>query len=245
VFSFTAMSNVLGTVTPTKLLIEAAHAAGAVAFVDICQYAPHYQIDVAALDADAVAFSAHKLFGPTGLGVLWAKESLLNDMPPFLGGGNMIDDVSFDGFRPAPLPAKFEAGTQPVVEIVGFGAALRYLRALDRDGAVAHEDALTALLLERLSTEFPDTLTIHGPTTVGNRGGVVSFTLHDVHPHDASQVLNETNVCVRAGHHCAKPLLKKLGVGATTRASVSFYNTAADIDALIVGLHRARSIFAI
>jgi cysteine desulfurase / selenocysteine lyase len=244
VFAFTAMSNVLGTLTPVRRLTDAAHAAGAIAVVDACQFVPHNVTDVQAMGADFVAFSSHKLCGPTGIGVLWGREELLDAMPPFLGGGNMIADVRLDGFTTAPLPAKFEAGTPPIVEAIGLGAAIDFLTGLGMSSIRRHEMALTQVMLDRLHQSFGDDIIIHGPTNVEIRGGVVSFALKDVHPHDVSQVLDETNVCIRAGHHCAKPLMRQLGVGATARASVYVYNDESDVDALIVGLHAARSLFA-
>ncbi len=244
VFSFTAMSNVLGTLSPVRRLTDAAHAAGALAFVDACQFVPHNVTDVQAMGADFVAFSSHKLCGPTGIGVLWGREALLEAMPPFLGGGNMIADVRLDGFTTAPLPAKFEAGTPPIIEAIGMGAAIDFLSNLGMPAIRRHEMALTQTMLDRLQQSFGDDITVHGPTNVEIRGGVVSFALKDVHPHDVSQVLDETNVCIRAGHHCAKPLMRQLGVGATARASVYVYNDESDVDALVAGLHAARDLFA-
>ena len=244
VFAFTAMSNVLGTLTPVRRLTDAAHAAGALAFVDACQFVPHNVTDVQSMGADFVAFSSHKLCGPTGIGVLWGRESLLDAMPPFLGGGNMIADVRLDGFTTAPLPAKFEAGTPPIIEAIGMGAAIDFLSNLGLSAIRRHEMALTQTMLDRLNESFGDDITIHGPTNVEIRGGVVSFALRDVHPHDISQVLDETNVCIRAGHHCAKPLMRQLGVGATARASVYIYNDESDVDALVAGLHAAQDLFA-
>jgi len=243
VLSFTAMSNVLGTMPPTKQLCAAAHAVGALAVVDACQFVPHNVTDVQAWDADLVAFSSHKMCGPTGIGMLWGKMEILDAMPPFLGGGNMIDTVTFDGFTTAPVPAKFEAGTPPIVEAVGLAAAVEFLEELGMANVRRHEMQLTRYALDTLKGRFGDDIKIYGPDNVEIRGGVFSFAFRDLHPHDVSQVLDESNVCVRAGHHCAKPLMKALGVHATTRASVYLYNDESDIDALADGLAGASDIF--
>jgi cysteine desulfurase / selenocysteine lyase len=245
VLSFTAMSNVLGTIPPTQMLCAAAHAVGALAVVDACQFVPHNVTDVQAWDADLVAFSSHKMCGPTGIGMLWGKMEILDAMPPFLGGGNMIDTVTFDGFTTAPVPAKFEAGTPAIVEAVGLAAAVEFLEELGLDNIRQHEMALTRYTLDSLKSAFGDEITIFGPDNVEVRGGVFSFSFRDLHPHDVSQVLDETNVCVRAGHHCAKPLMQTLGVNATTRASVYLYNDERDIDALVDGLAGASDIFGL
>ncbi len=243
VFSFTAMSNVLGTIPPIRMLCRRAHDAGALAVVDACQFVPHNVTDVQAWEADLVAFSSHKMCGPTGIGMLWGRMEILDAMPPFLGGGNMIDTVTFDGFTSAPVPEKFEAGTPPIVEAAGLTAAIEYLEGLGMANVRRHEMELTRYTLDTLRGRFGDEITIFGPDNVEHRGGVFSFTFRDLHPHDVSQVLDETNVCVRAGHHCAKPLMKTLGVPATTRASVYLYNDEADIDALADGLDGASDIF--
>jgi cysteine desulfurase/selenocysteine lyase len=243
VLSFTAMSNVLGTIPPTQQLCAAAHAVGALAVVDACQYVPHNVTDVQAWDADLVAFSSHKMCGPTGIGMLWGKMEILDAMPPFLGGGNMIDTVTFDGFTTAPVPAKFEAGTPPIIEAAGLTAAIEFLEDLGMANIRQHEMQLTRYALDTLERRFGDEITIYGPDNVEIRGGVFSFAFRDLHPHDVSQVLDETNVCVRAGHHCAKPLMKTLNVNATTRASIYLYNDEADIDALADGLDGASDIF--
>ncbi|MBS1836648.1 MAG: SufS family cysteine desulfurase [Actinobacteria bacterium] len=227
-----AMSNVVGTITPVRRLADAAHAAGALVCVDACQYVPHVATDVAALGADFLAFSGHKMLGPTGIGVLWARRELLEDMPPFLGGGGMILDVTLDGFTPAAVPHKFEAGTPPIAEIVGLGAAVDYLTNLGMDRVRAHEISMTDYAMRSLTDRFGDDLTIYGPTDPASRGGVMSFAFKGIHPHDISQVLDQHGVCVRPGHHCAKPLMRALGVGATARASWYVYNDEADIDAL-------------
>lgn len=245
VFSFTAMSNVLGTITPVRELCRAAHDAGAIAIVDGCQYVPHNVTDVQAWDADFLAFSSHKLCGPSGIGVLWGREALLDAMPPFLGGGNMIADVRLDGFTCAPVPAKFEAGTPPITEAIGFGAAVEYLESIGMHEVRRHEMELTRYALDTLSERYGDDITIHGPDNIEIRGGVMSFAFRDIHPHDISQVLDERNVCVRAGHHCAKPLMRLLGVNATARASVYLYNDRSDIDALADALDGASDIFGV
>jgi cysteine desulfurase/selenocysteine lyase len=234
---------VLGTITPVAELCAAAHAAGALAVVDACQYVPHNVTDVQAWDADLVAFSSHKMLGPTGIGVLWGRAELLDAMPPFLGGGNMISDVRLDGFTCAPVPAKFEAGTPPIIEAIGLGAAIDYLESFGMAEVRRHEAELTRYALDTLTERFGDDLTIHGPRNVEIRGGVLSFAFRDLHPHDVSQVLDERNVCVRAGHHCAKPLMRVLGVGATARASFYVYNDTADVDALADALDSATDIF--
>jgi cysteine desulfurase/selenocysteine lyase len=243
VFSFTAMSNVLGTLTPVKQLVDAAHAAGAIAIVDGCQYVPHNPTDVQAWGADFLAFSSHKLCGPSGIGVLWGREALLDAMPPFLGGGNMIADVRLDGFTCAELPAKFEAGTPAITEAVGMHAAISYLSSLGMDNVREHEVEITTYAIDKLKARYGDDITIHGPTDPALRGATLSFKFKDVHPHDVSQVLDQANVCVRAGHHCAKPLMKLLGANATARASFYIYNSTADADALADALANAGDLF--
>jgi cysteine desulfurase/selenocysteine lyase len=244
-FCFSAMSNVLGTITPVRLLTDAAHAHGAIAVVDACQYVPHVPTDVQEMGADVLAFSAHKMCGPTGIGVLWGREALLDAMPPFLGGGDMISDVRLDGFTPNELPVKFEAGTPPIAEAVGLGAAIDYLNDLGMANVRAHEMALTGYALDRLEERYGDDITVFGPRNVEHRGGAISFAFRDVHPHDISQVLDQSNVCVRAGHHCAKPLMRLLGVQATARASVYVYNDADDVEALVEALAAASDFFTI
>lgn len=243
VLSVTAMSNVLGTIPPVARLCRAAHDVGALAVVDACQYVPHNPTDVQAWGADLVAFSSHKMCGPSGIGMLWGRMEVLDAMPPFLGGGNMIETVTFDGFTIAPVPAKYEAGTPPIVEAVGLTAAIEFLEDIGMADIRRHEMELTRYTLDTLNERFGDEITIHGPDNVEVRGGVFSFTFRDLHPHDVSQVLDETNVCVRAGHHCAKPLMKRLEVAATTRASVYLYNDESDIDALADALEGATDIF--
>ncbi len=240
----TAMSNVLGTFNPVRRLTDAARAAGAVSVIDGCQSVPHSTTDVQELGADFLAFSAHKLCGPTGIGVLYGREELLDAMPPFLGGGEMIRDVTLDGFTTNDLPWKFEAGTPPIAEAIGLGAAIDYLDSLGMDRVRAHEKALTTYAFDTLTERFGDDIRIHGPQNADERGGVLSFAFKDLHPHDISQVLDQHAVCVRAGHHCAKPLMKILGVGATARASVYVYNDTSDIDALADALDAAGDFFA-
>ncbi|MBO0693209.1 MAG: SufS family cysteine desulfurase [Acidimicrobiaceae bacterium] len=244
-FAFTAMSNVLGTINPIRRLTDAAHAAGALAVVDGAQYAPHLPTDVVELGADFFGFTGHKMLGPTGIGCLWARPELLEAMPPFLGGGEMIRDVRLDGFIPNDVPWKFEAGTPPIAEAIGLGLAIDYLQAIGIPAIRAHEKALTGYALRSLREHLGDDIKIHGPLNTDHRGGVISFEYKDIHPHDLSQVLDQSNVCVRAGHHCAKPLMRCLGVGATARASVYLYNDESDIDALIDALGDANRLFAL
>jgi cysteine desulfurase / selenocysteine lyase len=243
VFSFTAMSNVLGTLPPVAQLCTAAHDAGALAVVDACQYVPHNATDVQAWGADLVAFSSHKMCGPSGIGMLWGRMELLDAMPPFLGGGNMIDTVTLDGYTTAPVPAKFEAGTPPIAEAVGLRAAVEFLEDLGMDDIRQHEIDLTRYALDTLNDRFGDDINIYGPDDTAVRGGVLSFAFRDLHPHDVSQILDQRNVCVRAGHHCAKPLMQVLGVQSTTRASFYLYNGTDDVDALADALDSATDIF--
>ena len=240
----TAMSNVTGTLTPVAQITEAAHAVGAVVVLDACQYVPHLATDVKALGVDFAAFSGHKMLGPTGIGVLWGREDLLDAMPPFLGGGGMILDVRLDGFLPAALPAKFEAGTPPIAEAVGLHAAVDYLDALGMDAVRQHEIELTTYAMKSLGERFGPELTIQGPADPRVKGGVLSLAVGDVHPHDLSQFMDEHAVCVRPGHHCAKPLMRVLGVGATARASFYVYNDTDDVDALADALAEAASFFS-
>ncbi len=239
----TAMSNVLGTLTPIPRLAEAAHSAGALLLVDAAQHVPHLPTDVKALGCDFLGFTGHKMLGPSGIGGLWAREELLEAMPAFLGGGAMIRDVRLDGWTPNEIPWKFEAGTPPIAEAIGLAAAIDYLSALGMDAVREHEVSLTAYALRTLTERFGDDLTIHGPSEPAARGGVLSITFRDVHAHDLSQVLDEHGVCVRAGHHCAKPLMRRLGVSATARASLYVYNDEADVDALADALAATSSFF--
>lgn len=243
-FSFTAMSNVSGTITPITELTAKAHAAGALVCLDACQYVPHLATDLTEMGVDFAAFSGHKMLGPTGIGVLWGREELLDAMPTWLGGGGMILNVTLDGFVPAALPAKFEAGTPPIAEIIGLHAAVDYLDALGMDAVREHEVSITAYAMRTLTERFGDQLTIHGPAEPAMRGGVLSLAMEGIHPHDLSQVLDEHAVCVRPGHHCAKPLMKVLGVGATARASFYVYNDHDDVDALADALADAQSFFS-
>ncbi len=238
-----AVSNVLGTINPIRQLADAAHAAGALILVDGAQQAPHLPTDVRALGVDFFGCTSHKMLGPTGIGALWARPELLEAMPPFLGGGEMIRDVRLDGFTTNDVPWKFEAGTPPIAESVGLNAAVDYLSALGMPDVRAHERALTEYAIAALSERYPD-LVIYGPRDLDQRGGVISFNYKDVHPHDLSQVLDEAGVCVRAGHHCAKPLMRRLGIGATARASFSVYNDEADVDALVDALAAADRLFS-
>ncbi len=245
--SVSAQSNVLGTLPPVRELVDAAHGVGARAMIDACQFVPHHSTDVRAWDADFVTFSAHKMCGPTGIGALWAREELLEAMPPFLGGGSMILDVTTEGFLPTELPHKFEAGTPAIAETVGFGAAVDYLQGIGMDNVAAHERTLTAYALAALRDRYGDRITIYGPPSAERRGGMASFSFGDAHPHDVSQVLDEAGVCVRAGHHCAKPLVRALGApgGAVTRASWYLYNDESDIDALVDALAGVDELFGL
>ncbi|HEX8727389.1 MAG TPA: cysteine desulfurase [Ktedonobacterales bacterium] len=240
--ALTQMSNVLGTLTPLPELIAKAHAVGALVLVDGAQGAPHLPVDVRALDCDFYAFSGHKMLGPSGIGVLWGRAALLEDMPPFLGGGDMIREVTLEGTTFNDLPWKYEAGTPAIIEAIGLGAAIDYLRQLDMEQVRAHEHALTVYALERLRA-IPG-LTIFGPPAE-RRGGVISFTLGDIHAHDLATLLDRAGVAVRAGHHCAQPLMERMQVAATARASFYVYSTSAEIDTLAEALEHARAVFAL
>jgi cysteine desulfurase/selenocysteine lyase len=233
------VSNVLGTHNPIGEIVARAHAAGAVVVVDGAQAVPHLPVDVAALGADFYAFTGHKVYGPTGVGVLVGRRELLEAMPPFLGGGDMIGSVDFERSTWKELPWKFEAGTSPYVEATALGAAVAWLDGLGLDAVRAHEAEITAYALERLA-EVPG-MTIYGPS-IEHRGSLVSFALDGAHPHDVAEILGRSNVCVRAGHHCAQPLMRRLGVPATTRASFAAHTTKEDVDALIQGLHDVRRV---
>jgi cysteine desulfurase/selenocysteine lyase len=243
--SISAMSNVLGSINPVRRIADVAHAYGATVCVDACQYVPHLPTDVQELGADLLAFSGHKMCGPTGVGVLWGRAELLDAMPPFLGGGEMIRDVRFDGFTTNDIPWKFEAGTPPIAEIIGLGAAVRYLQRIGMQAIREHEITLAAYALRTLTERFGDELRIFGPPEPTQRGAVFSFTYRDVHPHDISQVLDQHGVCVRAGHHCAKPLMRRLGINATARASMYLYNDESDVDAFADALAEVGSFFSI
>lgn len=238
--SFTHMSNVLGTINPAAEIIRLAHQVGAVTLVDAAQSVPHLKVDVQALDADFLAFSAHKMCGPTGIGVLYGKMDLLEAMPPFLGGGDMIKEVKLRSYRPNALPYKFEAGTPAIAEAVGFGAAVEYLSSLGMDAIAAHEHEVTEYALERLE-EVPG-VKLFGPDA-NQKGGVAAFTLEGVHPHDVAQILDQDGIAVRAGHHCAQPLHEKFGLPATSRASFYLYNTKEEVDLLINGIYKVKELF--
>lgn len=241
VVALTHQSNVLGTINPLEAITTRAHEVGAVVVLDACQSVPHMETDVKKLDIDFLAFSGHKAVGPTGIGVFWGRAELLADLPPFLTGGSMIENVTMESATWAPAPKKFEAGVPNMAQAVGLGAALTYLTGIGMDNIHKYEISLTKYLIEGLSA-ITD-LRIIGPKTTELRGGVVSFTLGDIHPHDLGQYLDSQGIAVRTGHHCAWPLTRKLGVPATTRASVYLYNTTDDLDALIVGVQGAQKYF--
>jgi cysteine desulfurase/selenocysteine lyase len=238
--SFTHMSNVLGTINPADEIIRLAHDAGAITLVDGAQSVPHLKVDVQALDADFYAFSAHKMCGPTGIGILYGKSALLDAMPPFLGGGDMIKEVKLRSFRANTLPHKFEAGTPAIAEAVGFGAAVDYLSAVGMERIAAHEHEVTEYALDRL-VEIPG-VKLFGPSA-DKKGGVAAFTLDGIHPHDVAQILDKDGIAVRAGHHCAQPLHEKFGIPATSRASFYLYNTKEEVDMLVNGLYKVKEMF--
>ena len=238
--SFTHMSNVLGTINPAAEIIRLGHEAGAIVLVDGAQSVPHLKMDVQALDADFYAFSAHKMCGPTGIGVLYGKTALLDSMPPFLGGGDMIKEVKLRSFRANTLPHKFEAGTPAIAEAVGFGAAVDYLTGIGMDKIAAHEHEITEYALERLE-EIPG-VKLFGPSA-DKKGGVAAFTLEGVHPHDVAQILDQDGIAVRAGHHCAQPLHEKFGLHATSRASFYLYNTKDEVNMLVNGIYKVKEMF--
>ena len=240
--SFTHMSNVLGTITPAREMIALAHAVGAVTLVDAAQSVPHLPVDVQALDADFLCFSGHKMLGPTGIGVLYGRRELLEEMPPFMGGGDMIRTVHLRESTWNDLPWKFEAGTPAIAEAIGLGAAVDYLNELGMENVAQHEQEITAYALDQLRA-VPG-LTIYGPSEAKQRGGVISFTLGDIHPHDLASILDqEAGVAIRAGHHCAQPLMERYNLAATARASFYVYTIPSDIDTLVQGLHKAIEIF--
>ncbi|MFB7379572.1 cysteine desulfurase [Kitasatospora purpeofusca] len=241
VVSFTLVSNLLGTVNPVEAIVRKAQSVGALVVIDASQAAPHMVLDVQALEADFVAFTGHKMLAPTGIGVLWGRQELLEDLPPFLGGGEMIETVTMGSSTYAPAPHKFEAGTPPIAQAVGLGAAVDYLTGIGMERIAAHEHAITEYALERL-LEVPD-LRIIGPRTAVDRGAAISFTLGDIHPHDVGQVLDEQGIAVRVGHHCARPVCLRYGIPATTRASFYLYSTPGEVDALVEGLHHVRNFF--
>jgi cysteine desulfurase/selenocysteine lyase len=241
VVSFVLVSNILGTVNPAAEIVRRAREVGALVVVDASQAAPHMPLDVQALGADLVAFTGHKMCGPTGIGVLWGRREVLDDLPPFLGGGEMIEAVSMTGSTYAAVPHKFEAGTPPIAQAVGLGAAVDYLSALGMDAVADHEHSITSYALERM--QQVEGLRVVGPPTSEDRGAAVSFTLGDLHPHDVGQVLDELGIAVRVGQHCARPVCLRYGVPATTRASFYVYSTTADVDALVDGLEHVQRFF--
>lgn len=241
VLALSHQSNVLGTINPVRELADRAHAFGTVVVVDAAQSVPHRPLDVTELGADFLAFSGHKMLGPNGVGVLWGRADLLAGLPPFLTGGSMIEIVEMDRTTFLPPPQRFEAGVPMTSQAVGLAAAVRYLERLGMAEVAAYEDALTARALELL-TEVPG-VRIVGPTELTDRGSAVSFTVDGIHPHDVGQVLDERGVAVRVGHHCARPLAKRYGVPATTRASFYVYNTPAEVDALVEGVRAAQTYF--
>jgi cysteine desulfurase/selenocysteine lyase len=241
VVALTHQSNVLGTINPLDAITRRAHDVGAVVVLDACQSVPHMAVDVKALDIDFLAFSGHKAVGPTGVGIFWGRAELLADLPPFLTGGSMIENVTMESATWAQAPKKFEAGVPNMAQAVGLGAALTYLTTIGIENIHRHEVELTAYLLSGLSA-IKD-LRIIGPATTELRGGSISFTLGDIHPHDLGQYLDSQGIAVRTGHHCAWPLTRKLGVPATTRASLYLYNTTEDLDALIEGVQGAQKYF--
>jgi cysteine desulfurase / selenocysteine lyase len=236
------VSNVLGTINPIAEIAERAHAAGAVVVVDGAQAAPHLPLDVAALGADFYAWTGHKAYGPTGIGILHGRRELLEAMPPFLGGGHMISRVGDFESQWAEPPARFEAGTMPVAEAIGLGAAVDYLDRLGMEAVWEHSRDVVGYAVERLA-EVPG-LTLHGPSDLAHRGTVCSFAFEGVHPHDVAEILGREGVCVRAGHHCAQPLMRRLGVPASSRASFAVHSTREDVDRLVDGLERVRGVFA-
>ncbi len=239
-FSFTAVSNVFGTINPVKELVRAAHDVGALAMVDAAQSVPHMAVDIQDIDCDFLAFSSHKMCGPTGIGVLYGRRRLLEEMPPFMGGGDMIRRVTLQGSTWNELPWKFEAGTPSIAEVIGLGAAVDYLNKLGMDNILAHEQFITGYALEALSEVKG--LTIYGPSPA-QKGGVAAFSLGGLHPHDISELVDKEGIAIRAGHHCAMPLHQKLGVSATARASFYVHTTTEEIDKLVASLNHVREVF--
>lgn len=238
--AFTQMSNVLGTINPAEEMISQAHAAGALVLIDGAQSVPHFAVDVQALDADFLVFSGHKMCGPTGVGVLYGRRNLLEEMPPFLGGGDMIKKVELRTFTANTIPHKFEAGTPAIAEVIGFGAAVDYLEQVGMERIADQEQVVVNYAIERL-TEVPG-VEVYGPEGK-ERGGVTSFNLEGVHAHDVAQILDGDGIAVRAGHHCAMPLHDKLGIPASTRASYYLYNSVTDVDRLVDSIYRVKEIF--
>ncbi len=239
--AFTHMSNVLGTINPAAEIIRMAKNAGAITLVDAAQSVPHIPVDVNTLNADFLAFSAHKMLGPTGIGALWGKKALLNSMPPFLGGGDMIKKVHLRSFTTNDLPHKYEAGTPAIAEVIGFGAAIDYLNTIGMDTIASHEKEIIQYALQKL--ENVEGVSVIGPEA-DKKGGVASFVLDGIHPHDVAQILDADGIAVRAGHHCAMPLHEKFNLPATTRASFYLYNTEEDVDKLVLGLKKVKRYFA-
>lgn len=244
VLSVTLTSNVLGTLNPVTQLAALAHKEGAIVIGDGAQYVPHIRTEVKELGVDFLAMTGHKMLGPTGIGMLWGKANLLDSLPPFMGGGDMISDVRLDGFTPNEIPWKFEAGTPPIAEAIGLAAAIDYLDNIGMENIREHEIELMEYAFERLESTFGGDLRIHGPKKIRDRSGVISFEFKGIHPHDISQILDQSGVCVRAGHHCAKPLMRHLGVNATARASFYLYNNTDDVDALVDALAKAEAFFS-
>jgi cysteine desulfurase/selenocysteine lyase len=243
VVAFTHQSNVMGTVPPVAELVRRAREVGALTVLDACQSVPHTPIDFAAMNVDFAVFSGHKMLGPSGVGVLYGRRELLEALPPFLTGGSMIELVTMEGSTYAPPPQRFEAGVPMTSQAVGLGAAVDYLSAVGMDRIAAHERVLTERALAGLSEM--DDLRIIGPSDTEDRGGAVSFVLDDVHAHDAGQVLDDLGIAVRVGHHCAWPLHRRFGIAATVRASFALYNTPAEVDALLAGVHEVRRFFRV
>ena len=241
VVAFVHQSNALGTINPVRRIAARAREVGALTVLDASQSAPHLPLDVQDLGVDFVAFTGHKLYGPTGIGVLWGRYDLLAAMPPFLGGGEMIETVDMTGTTFAAPPARFEAGTPMIAEAVGLGAAIDYISAIGMENVAAHEHELVTYALEQL--QKIDGLRIIGPATPENRGATIAFTVAGIHPHDVAQILDEQGIAVRAGHHCARPVCVRYGIPATTRASFGIYTTTDEIDALVAGLHRVKEVF--
>ena len=240
--AMTLMSNVLGTIPPVERVIEAAHRRGALVLLDGAQAVPHLPVDVTALGCDALVCSSHKMLGPTGVGVLYAREALLESMEPFLGGGEMISNVELTRSTWNEIPWKFEAGTPNIADVIAFGAALSYLQRLGMDQVRDHERQLTAYALKRLAGI--DGVTVYGPQAVEERGAAISFNVEGLHPHDVGTVLDMEGIAIRAGHHCAKPLMRRLDVPATARASFYVYNTEDEVDALVKGVHKVQAFFS-
>jgi cysteine desulfurase/selenocysteine lyase len=243
VVAFSGMSNVTGAVGPIQTLSEAAASVGAISVLDAAQLVPHLPVSVEELGVDFMVFSAHKMLGPTGVGALWGKSERLEEMEPAEGGGEMISVVERHSSTWAPVPHKFEAGTPPIAEAIGFGAAVDYLSGITMEAVASHEREITQYALDRL-VDVPD-LTVYGPTDITKRGGAVSFELGDIHPHDLATILDQDGIAIRAGHHCARPLMKYLGIPATARASFYLYNELEEVDKLVASLMKARIVFGL